>query len=227
MPLHWLDPNLPEQAFPDLDQALEEPNGLIAFDGCLSSTRLVNAYRAGIFPWYNENEPILWWSPDPRLVLFPTKINISRSLAKTLRQANYEIRFDTAFESVIQACSKPRKDAMGTWISPDIQTAYMQLHKLGIAHSVEAWENGTLVGGLYGVSLGRIFFGESMFHSRTDASKVAFVHLARQLENMEYALIDCQVKSQHLISLGAEEISRKQFRRTLDQYCEYPDAWKI
>lgn len=227
MPLHWLDPNQPEQAFPDLDQALEDPNGLIAIEGCLSAKRLINAYRAGIFPWYNENEPILWWSPDPRLVIFPNKINISRSLAKTLRKPHYEVRFDTAFESVIQACSNPRKDAMGTWISDDIQKAYIDLHRLGIAHCVETWEQDVLVGGLYGVSIGRVFFGESMFHTQTDASKVAFVHLVRKLESLKYAVIDCQVKSQHLISLGAEEITRRQFRSILDQHCDYPDAWEI
>lgn len=227
MPLHWLDPNLPEQSFPDLDQALEDPNGLIAFDGCLSAKRLINAYRAGIFPWYNENEPILWWSPDPRLVLFPTRINVSRSLAKTLRKQSFEIRFDTAFAAVIKSCSEPRQGTTDTWISDEIQEAYIYLHSLGIAHSIEAWENNELVGGLYGVSIGRVFFGESMFHTRTNASKVAFVHLARKLESLNYAVIDCQVKSQHLVSLGAEEIPRKQFRNILDEFCEYPDAWQI
>lgn len=227
MPLHWLDPELPEQSFPDLDQALEDPNGLIAFDGCLSAKRLINAYRAGIFPWYNENEPILWWSPDPRLVLFPNRINISRSLAKTLRKQIYDIRFDTAFEAVIKACAKPRIDATGTWISDEIQKAYIHLHSQGIAHSIEAWHDNKLAGGLYGIGIGRVFFGESMFHAQTDASKVAFVHLANKLETLNYAVIDCQVKSHHLISLGAEEIPRKQFRQILDEFCEYPDAWKI
>lgn len=227
MPLARLDPNKPEQAFPDLDQALDEPNGLIAIDGCLSAKRLLNAYRAGIFPWYNPNEPILWWSPDPRLVILPEQVNISRSLAKALRKQTFKIKFDTAFGLVIEACSAPRADAGGTWISEEIKLAYMTLHELGHAHSVEAWEEDQLVGGLYGISIGRVFFGESMFHTRTDASKVAFVHLCQKLETLNYQIIDCQVKSKHLISLGAKEITREEFRQILDEYCVYPDAWQI
>lgn len=227
MPLARLDPDQPEQNFPELNQALDEPNGLIAFDGCLSASRLINAYRAGIFPWYNHNEPILWWSPDPRLVILPKQINISRSLAKTIRKNIFRISFDKAFGAVIEACAAPRSDAAGTWISDEIKHAYTELHELGIAHSVEAWYDNKLVGGVYGISIGRVFFGESMFHTCTDASKVAFVYLANKLESLNYEIIDCQVKSRHLISLGGKEITRKQFREMLDQYCEYPDAWQI
>lgn len=226
MPLHWFDPAQPEQVFPELDQALEDPNGLIAFDGCLSAKRLINAYKSGIFPWYNQNEPILWWSPDPRLVLIPKNIKISNSLAKTIKKQIYEIRTDTVFEQVVTACAAPRPRADGTWISNEIKDAYTNLHNMGIAHSIEAWHDDILVGGLYGISIGRIFFGESMFHTRTDASKVAFVYLVRKLELLQYEVIDCQVKSQHLINLGAIEISRKQFRQLLDKNCYYPDAWQ-
>ena len=227
MPLQWLDPSQPEQAFPELDQALTDPNGLIAVDGCLSAQRLINAYRAGIFPWYSQNEPILWWSPDPRLVLKPEEIIISHSLAKTIRKQVFDVRIDTAFEQVINACAEQRPGSEGTWISTEIIDAYTELHDLGVAHSIEAWHENQLVGGLYGIGLGRIFFGESMFQRRTDASKVAFAYLAKKLETWQYPLIDCQVKSQHLISLGAKEIPRRQFRQLLDQYCNYPDAWQI
>ena len=227
MPLQWLDPSQPDQVFPELDQALIDPNGLIAFDGCLSAQRLINAYRAGIFPWYSQNEPILWWSPDPRLVLKPEEIIISHSLAKTIRKQVFDVRIDTAFEQVIKACAEQRPGSEGTWISTEIIDAYTELHDLGVAHSIEAWHENQLVGGLYGIGLGRIFFGESMFQRRTDASKVAFAYLAKKLENWQYPLIDCQVKSQHLISLGAKEIPRRQFRQLLDQYCNYPDAWQI
>ena len=225
MRLTALDSFKPNQAFPTLDQALEEPNGLIAVGGCLSPQRIINAYRHGIFPWFNPDEPILWWSPNPRLVLFPEKLKVSRSLNKTLRKQLFEIRLDSAFLSVIQACAEPRPEQAGTWISNEMKLAYLQLHHLGIAHSVEAWQDGELVGGLYGISLGQVFFGESMFHRKTDASKVVFVHLVKQLTNWGYRLIDCQVKSEHLVSLGAEEISRDEFANLLNHYCDqYADA---
>ncbi|MDD2739855.1 MAG: leucyl/phenylalanyl-tRNA--protein transferase, partial [Methylomonas lenta] len=214
---------------PTLDQALEEPNGLIAVGGCLSPQRIINAYRHGIFPWFNPDEPILWWSPNPRLVLFPEKLKVSRSLNKTLRKQLFEIRLDSAFLSVIQACAEPRPEQAGTWISNQMKQAYLQLHHLGIAHSVEAWQDGELVGGLYGISLGQVFFGESMFHRKTDASKVVFVHLVKQLTNWGYRLIDCQVKSEHLVSLGAEEISRDEFANLLNHYCDQQadaQAWQ-
>lgn len=224
MRLTLLDSDHPQQAFPPLHRALKQPNGLLAFGGCLTPQRLVNAYRHGVFPWFNPGEPILWWSPDPRLVLFPEHLKVSRSLAKTLRKQLFEIRYDSAFGQVITACAEPRDEGGGTWITDDMRQAYLTLHHLGIAHSCEAWRDGLLVGGLYGIAIGRIFFGESMFHHETDASKVAFVHLARQLGAWGYQLIDCQVSSEHLLSLGAEEIPRSQFAKLLGTYRDQPPA---
>ncbi len=222
MQLTFLDPNNPEQDFPPVNKALREPDGLLAVGGCLSKQRLLNAYRHGIFPWYNPGEPILWWSPDPRLVLFPDKLIVSRSLRKTMRKNIFLITFDQAFNEVIAACAKPRKDAAGTWITEEINQAYNELHNLGIAHSAEAWLNGELVGGLYGIALGQVFFGESMFHTKTDASKVVFATLVEQLKSLNYQLIDCQVHTQHLESFGAQEIDRSEFTKLLDQYCDVP-----
>ncbi len=225
MPLSILDPFNPKQAFPALDQALDEPNGLIAIGGCLAPQRIVNAYRHGIFPWFNPGEPILWWSPDPRLILFPEQLNISRSLNKTLRKKRFEIRHDQAFAEVMRACAAPRREQGGTWITGGMYRAYNQLHDQGIAHSFEAWQDGELAGGLYGLAIGQVFFGESMFHRKTDASKVAFVHMVKQLTDWGYQLIDCQVSSEHLSSLGAEEISRRDFANLLNQFCNrQPDA---
>jgi leucyl/phenylalanyl-tRNA---protein transferase len=229
MQLTVLDPNNPEQGFPLLSDALSAPDGLLAVGGCLSKSRLLNAYRQGIFPWNSPDEPILWWSPDPRLVLFPGKLVISRSLGKVLRKQKFTITIDQAFAEVIEACSKPRKDELGTWITQEIFQAYYELHKSSHAHSAEAWLNGELVGGLYGIAMGRVFFGESMFHTETDASKAAFVSLVEQLKCWGYKLIDCQVSTRHLISFGAEEITRSEFASLLEQYCdESPDplAWK-
>ncbi|MBL6986055.1 MAG: leucyl/phenylalanyl-tRNA--protein transferase [Methylobacter sp.] len=229
MQLTILDPNNPEQDFPLAKKALREPDGLLAVGGCLSQHRLLNAYRHGIFPWYNPGEPILWWSPDPRLVLFPDKLIISRSLNKTLRKNIFSVTFDRAFNEVIIACADPRKDATGTWITDEINSAYNQLHQAGFAHSAEAWLDDELVGGLYGVALGQVFFGESMFHTKTDASKVAFASLVEQLNSWGYQLIDCQVHTNHLESLGAEEIDRDYFTTLLDQYCDtpaLPSAWQ-
>jgi len=219
MRLTVLDPQNPEQDFPLAHQALREPDGLIAVGGCLSQHRLLNAYRHGIFPWYNADEPILWWSPDPRLVLFPDKLIISRSLRKTMRKNIFSITFDQAFNEVISACADPRKDEAGTWITAEIKNAYNQLHRAGFAHSIEAWIDDELVGGLYGVALGQVFFGESMFHTRTDASKVAFATLVQYLKSWDYRLIDCQVHTTHLESFGAQEIEREDFIKLLDQYC--------
>ncbi len=230
MRITYLDPSQPDQAFPALRLALKEPNGLLAIGGCLSPQRLINAYRHGAFPWFSQGEPILWWSPDPRLVLFPDNLKVSRSLNKTLRKQAFEIHYDRAFEQVIEACSAPRQDAAGTWITEDMKQAYLALHHLGIAHSVEAWFDNQLVGGLYGVAIGRVFFGESMFHCATDASKVAFVHLVRQLMEWGYELIDCQVSSKHLFTLGAEEISRIKFADLLSQLCDlspHSQTWQI
>jgi len=222
MRLTLLDPDNPAQAFPPLYKALREPDGLLAVGGCLSTERLINAYRRGIFPWYNADEPILWWSPDPRLVLFPDKLMVSRSLRKTLRKGVFTVTFDKAFSEVMIACAEPRKDSAGTWISSDIYQAYVELHQQGFAHSVEVWFNEELVGGLYGVALGQVFFGESMFHTKTDASKVAFVSLVEQLQTWHYQLIDCQIHTNHLASLGAEDIDRRTFVRLLNQYCRMP-----
>ena len=217
--LPFLDPQDPCQLFPPLSEALDEPNGLLAAGGCLSSQRLINAYRHGVFPWFSDGEPILWWSPDPRLVLFPDNLYISTRLAKTLRQQKFEVTTNQAFESVIENCAKLRVNAEGTWISEEIKQAYSKLHKEGVAHSFEAWREGELVGGLYGIALGKMFFGESMFHVQRDASKVAFVHCVNQLKLQGFGLIDCQVYSEHLASLGAEEISRAEFSQLLTIYC--------
>lgn len=229
MQLTVLDPNNPEQDFPTINKALLEPDGLLAVGGCLSEQRLLNAYRRGIFPWYNAGEPILWWSPNPRLVLFPEKLVISRSLRKTLRKNIFAVTFDRAFTEVVAACANPRKDAAGTWITTEIHQAYSRLHRAGYAHSVEAWLDDELVGGLYGVALGQVFFGESMFHTRTDASKVAFATLVQQLNAWGYQLIDCQVHTQHLESFGAEQIDRAYFAKLLDRFCAIPadpSAWR-
>lgn len=229
MHLTVLDPTNPAQPFPPLEAALIEPNGLIAVGGCLSTQRLLNAYKNGIFPWYNAGEPILWWSPDPRLVVFPDQLQVSRSLRKTLRKGLFNFTFDQAFDQVVFACAQPREKESGTWITSDIHQAYRALHQLGVAHSVETWLNGELVGGLYGVALGQVFFGESMFHTYTDASKAAFAHLVELLVSWDYQLIDCQVHTSHLESLGGQEIARDYFRKLLDQYCELPTkpiAWQ-
>lgn len=215
----FLDPCQPEQPFPPLRRALRDPDGLLAVGGCLSPQRIVNAYRHGIFPWYNDGQPILWWSPDPRLVLFPEKLRVSRSMAKAMRQRRFEVRFDGAFGAVLAACAGERKDAQGTWLTADMQRAYAELHRLGVAHSAEAWQDGRLVGGLYGLALGRVFFGESMFYRQPDASKVAFAHLVQALRDCGYRLVDCQVRSGHLISLGAEEIPRSRFETLLAALC--------
>ena len=228
MRLTVLNPHNPEEAFPPLNKALREPDGLLAVGGCLSEKRLLNAYRQGVFPWYNPGEPILWWSPDPRLVLFPDKLIVSRSLRKTLRKNSFSVTFDRAFGDVIAACAKPRADSAGTWITEDIGRAYNALHRSGFAHSAEAWQGGELVGGLYGVAIGRVFFGESMFHTRTDASKAAFVGLVEQLKVWGYQLIDCQVHTRHLAGFGAENCDRSRFVQLLDQYCDVPvdpSAW--
>ena len=226
MRLTLLDPFNPKQDFPPISQALREPDGLLAVGGCLSSERLLAAYRQGIFPWYNEDDPILWWSPDPRLVLFPERLIVSRSLSKTLRQGRFTVTFDKAFGEVMQGCAAPRMTEGGTWLNTDMHAAYLELHRLGYAHSVEVWQQGELVGGLYGVTLGQVFFGESMFHRQTDASKVGFVTLVTQLKIWGYQLIDCQVRTAHLVSLGAEEISRQQFCKLLAQYAHKPTVWQ-
>ena len=222
--LNFLNPDIPDQDFPPLESALDDPEGLLAVGGCLSTERLINAYKRGIFPWFHPGEMILWWSPDPRLVLFPEHLRISRSLAKTIRKQKFAITVDQVFTDVIHACAKPRDYANGTWIGIEMQQAYILLHRQGYAHSVEAWTGNELVGGLYGVALGQVFFGEAMFHTQTDASKVAFAYLVNKLAEWNYQLIDCQVHTAHLLSLGAEEINRQHFRELLDQYCRQKPA---
>lgn len=202
--------------FPPLKAALRDPNGLLAIGADLSPQRLLNAYRKGIFPWFNAGEPVLWWSPDPRMVLFPDALKVSRSLAKRLKRKDYDIRFDSAFREVMQACSSaPRPGQNGTWIMEEMVEAYCRLHELGYAHSVETWIDGKLAGGLYGVAMGRVFFGESMFHRVTDASKIAFVHLVRHLASQGVKMIDCQMKTAHLATFGASEIPRDAFAERL------------
>lgn len=218
--LYWIDKDDSEDAFPSVDSALREPDGLLAVGGLLTTTRLQAAYRQGIFPWYSVGQPVLWWSPNPRCVLFPQELKVSRSLAKTLRKRRFTVTLDQDFAAVIDSCAMPRGDDQGTWITPAIRRAYTQLHHIGVAHSVECRLDGLLVGGLYGVALGRVFFGESMFSRVSDASKVAFVALARQLGRWGYPLIDCQVHSDHLQSLGAKTIPRNDFIAMLDQWCD-------
>lgn len=214
-----------EHVFPPLDTALVEPNGLLAAGGDLNPQRLLAAYRHGIFPWYSAGEPVLWWSPDPRMVLFPDELKISRSLARTLRNANYEVRMDTAFGDVIHACAgKPREGQLGTWITEAMQKAYRALHRLGYAHSVETWIDGRLAGGLYGIALGQAFYGESMFSNVRDASKIALAHLCAHLKRRGFGIIDCQMETAHLASLGARPIPRREFAARLGELCLRGDA---
>lgn len=220
--LYWIDTDDDETPFPPVDLALPEPDGLLAFGGNLSSKRLLNGYRHGIFPWYSQGQPIMWWSPDPRSIILPAEVKISRSLRKTLKKKTFTITFDKAFNDVIEACSQPRKEDGSTWITAAMKAAYCRLHTEGHAHSVEAWNGDELVGGLYGIDMGRIFFGESMFSLRSDASKYAFVTLLRHLGKWGYKLLDCQVQSDHLDSLGAKNIARKDFIHLLDQWCDIP-----
>ena len=225
--IRWLHPDEP---FPPVTAALADPNGLLAAGGELSSTRLIDAYRHGIFPWFNPGQPILWWSPDPRMVLFPPQIRVSRSLVKVLRNRDYEVRADTDFRAVMRACAEPRPEQDGTWISDEMIAAYFALHEQGFAHSVETWIDGELAGGLYGVALGRMFYGESMFTRAADASKIALVHLARQLERWQFGMIDCQMHTAHLASLGACEIPRADFMRKLQELVNYASVtghWKL
>lgn len=205
----WLEHAAP---FPPLEQALHEPNGLLCAGGDLSAPRLLDAYQRGIFPWYSPGEPILWWSPDPRMVLLPQEFQISRSLRRSLRAGRFEVKLDSDFPAVIRGCAEtPRAGQTGTWITPDMQHAYWTLFQLGIAHSVETWFEGKLVGGLYGLAIGRMFYGESMFSQVSEASKVAAAHLARFLEDEGFGMIDCQMNTPHLASLGAREIPRAEF----------------
>lgn len=224
--LPWLKPGSLD--FPPVNTALEDPNGLLAFGGDLRVETLIAAYSKGIFPWFEQGQPILWWSPQPRMVLFPQKLHISKSLAKTLRRHEYEVRCDSDFPAVISACAASRRDlkAAGnpsekengdaeTWITADMAAAYTTLHAQGYAHSVEVWCDQNLVGGLYGIAIGKVFFGESMFSREDNCSKIALVSLCKRLDSLGYQLVDCQVSSPHLSSLGAQEISREQFMNLL------------
>ena len=214
----WLRGDAP---FPPVSKALRSPNGLLCAGGDLTPQRLIEAYRHGIFPWFSEGDPILWWSPDPRMVLFPGELKVSRSLRKTVTRGVYETRFDTAFREVMEECAAPRGGQNGTWIMPEMIAAYTKLHHIGIAHSVESWLDGELVGGLYGLLLGKVFFGESMFSRAPDASKVALVKLVERLEERQVRVIDCQQATAHLASLGAREIPRNEFSKLLQESIQY------
>jgi len=227
----WLS-NIDNHYFPPIEHAFDD--GLLAAGGDLSPSRLLNAYQQGIFPWFGKDEPILWWSPDPRLVLYTNKIKISKSLAKTLRTTQITVTFDQAFSNVITACSQPKTDQIdnaedSTWIHPEMIDAYIKLHQQGLAHSVECWHDNQLIGGLYGIAIGKMFFGESMFSLMRDSSKIALVTLCQQLERWGFPLIDCQIYSEHLASLGAEEIARNDFIQHIDPLCRQStsQSWQL
>ncbi|MHB1215601.1 MAG: leucyl/phenylalanyl-tRNA--protein transferase [Thiobacillus sp.] len=216
--------------FPPVETALVEPNGLLAMGGDLSAARLLEAYRHGIFPWFNPGEPILWWSPDPRMVLVPGEVRVTRSLARRIRNGGFVVRVDTAFADVMRACAAPRQGESGTWISPAMVAAYTRLFEMGYAHSVETWHGDRLVGGLYGVAIGHMFYGESMFSREPDASKVALVRLAQQLQRWNFGLIDCQMETSHLASLGARTMPRATFTARLAELVNLnhrPGPWRF
>ena len=220
----WLSPQDAPEWFPPLEQALEEPCGLLAAGGDLSPERLIAAYRRGIFPWYSPGQPVLWWSPDPRAVLFPEEFHCPRSLAKTLRNGGFSYSMDRDFTAVIDGCAAPRAASPGTWITSDMRAAYLELHRLEHAHSIEIWRAGALVGGLYGVRLGAVFFGESMFSRERDASKAALAHLVALCQRNSLAVIDCQLPSRHLATLGSRTIPRSQFQALLREHVRMPSA---
>ena len=215
----WLDPS---DTFPPVARALGQPNGLLAAGADLSVERLLAAYARGIFPWFNEGEPVLWWSPDPRMVLFVDEMHVSRSLARQLRRRSWRVTADRAFAAVVDACAAPRRGGPGTWILPVMREAYTALAARGVAHSVEVWDGRDLVGGLYGVAVGRMFYGESMFSRRSGASKAALLQLTRWLVGWGFELIDCQMSTPHLASLGAREIPRADFVRRVRRLAAQP-----
>lgn len=223
----WLGDEEDPAWFPPATSALNEPDGLLAAGGELTPARVLAAYERGIFPWYSEGQPVLWWSPDPRAVLFPDEFRISRSLGRALRNGPFVTRLDTDFDAVIEGCAAPRASGTGTWLTGEMIAAYRRLHSLGFAHSVETWHGERLVGGLYGVCLGRVFFGESMFSIETDASKVALVRLMAEARARAIVLIDCQVPNAHLQSLGSRAIPRAQFLQVLEQHARprEPGSW--
>ena len=215
----WLSPDNPPQSFPPVTRALTEPDGLLAAGGDLGVERLLYAYRNGIFPWYEEGQPILWWSPDPRCVFLPGDFHVSRRLRRDLKRGAAEVRINTAFGDVIRACAGPRRSEQGTWITPAMMEAYEDLHQNGWAHSIEVWQSGELTGGLYGLAIGKAFFGESMFSLSSNASKIALLYVANRLNDGDIELLDCQVESAHLINLGARVIPRSSYVRSLDTAC--------
>ncbi len=217
--LYWIAENILAEEFPDVSHALTEPDGLLAIGGVLNPSLLLDAYRKGIFPWYSEGQPVMWWSPDPRCVLFPDEFKISRSLKKSLRKDDYIVTFDQAFSDVVKSCAEPRLTSPGTWITQSVIKNYQLIHESGHAHSVECWHGETLVGGLYGIAIGKIFFGESMFSHTADASKICLAHLVHLVKKLGYELIDCQITSDHLKSLGAKTIPRNDFSDILAVSC--------
>lgn len=221
----WISASDPPDSFPDIEAALREPDGLLAAGGDLSSPRLLAAYRHGVFPWFDTGQPILWWSPDPRCVLVPGSFYVSRRLKRDLRRSRAEIRFNHVFDEVIRTCAEPRISQQGTWITADMISAYGQLHEEGWAHSVETWQDGKLVGGLYGLAIGKLFFGESMFSRQDNASKYALFALSSHLHDRGFKLIDCQVTSRHLLNLGATMMPRQEFSRILRSGCEPPNRF--
>lgn len=222
VPIRWLTGDDPPNAFPDIEQAAAEPEGLLAAGGDLSRERLLHAYCHGIFPWYEDGQPILWWSPDPRCVLLPEKLHIARRLRRFLRQSPFDVSFNESFDEVVAGCAGNRLGQQGTWITAEMSEAYRALHRDGWAHSVEIWNGRALVGGLYGVAIGAAFFGESMFSRETNASKTAMLALCRQLTANNFRLFDCQVVSPHLLTLGAEVVTRAEFRSMLEIACREP-----
>jgi leucyl/phenylalanyl-tRNA--protein transferase len=222
----WLSADDPPRSFPPVENALRHPDGLLAAGGDLSPERLLAAYQQGIFPWYDQGQPLLWWSPDPRCVFQKGDLHLSRRMRRELRRSTAEVRFNTAFADVIRACATPRRYDRGTWITGDMIDAYERLHRAGWAHSIEVWQDGVLIGGLYGLIIGRVVFGESMFSQRSNASKIALLTLDRRLSDGTFGIIDCQVRSSHLLSMGAAAIPRSSFVETLGRLCETPSAFK-
>jgi leucyl/phenylalanyl-tRNA--protein transferase len=219
----------PDAPFPPTSEALEAPNGLLAWGGDLEPRRLLRAYRAGIFPWYSEGQPVLWWSPAPRCVIVPARVHLSRRTRRRYNQGQYHLTADTAFDAVVSACGEPRGEEIGTWITRAMREAYGSLHVMGFAHSVEVWNGDALVGGIYGLSVGSLFFGESMFSRCTDASKMALIALCRHLQAENYGLLDCQVANPHLFRMGAEELPRAAFEEQLETLVNVdraPGSWK-
>ncbi len=222
----WLSPDDPPESFPPVTAALTEPDGLLAAGGDLCTKRLLYAYTHGIFPWYDEGQPLLWWSPDPRCIFMPGDYHVSRRLRRRLRRSTAEIRINTAFSEVIHECAAPRRSEQGTWITPAMINAFIELHQAGWGHSIEIWQSGKLAGGLYGLVIGKTFFGESMFSLATDASKMALLYVANQLKTGAIELLDCQVVSSHLTSLGARVVPRSEFVTRLSSACDTSESYK-